>query len=137
MSVGAEGRRDPERVPGTVGVPETAGRPDSVLSLDGGEGMRHSDRRRAVLEHQGVGVVEPTERTLDLALPGSELDGDLLESRRPPQLDEASVDVAPDAEVKIVHGPLRIIRQGWGQAGVSLPATRAPSLRAPGSTPRR
>src|SRR5712692_2905088 len=99
----AERGADAEGVPRAVRVPPAPGRLNPVRGRDGRERVRHPDPRRGALEYQRVRVVQPPERRLDLAEPELELVRDFVRPRCAPELDEAAIDVAADAEVELVH----------------------------------
>ena len=101
MAVDVEGGEDAERVPGAVRVPPAVAVVDTVRRRDRRKRVRHSDPRAVALEHERVGVVEPQHRVADVVERERELGRDLVEPRRPAELDEAGVDVIPDEQVEV------------------------------------
>ena len=65
-AVGVQGSRDPERVPGAVGVPAPALALDPVRRRDGRKRVRHPDLGRARVEDERMCVVEAPQPVVDI-----------------------------------------------------------------------
>jgi hypothetical protein len=98
-TVDAERRADPERVPGAVGVPPATGGLDSVRRGNAGEGVRHADLARLVVEDERVCPVKPAPTHADMISVDTDRAADLGGQRGAAERDEEPVRRVAKLEV--------------------------------------